>query len=506
MLRYGVDGNGRLMRPGEVYEYVGKQLRRYSVRPLALEVFNELRALEMAEKPGIAAVRAAPWLSFLILKMALQDQKVPLVGPAMPKSLLDRMRQQMWTANDLDTRSVPPVALVRSFLHTQVLFQQPASWDFIRWPALFELVPAGSTLRRHFQGVFGMPPESVMDLALVLYAELHAYKGRLPLKVLESVRAGYGAAVDQLLALVARDLAGLRRELLQNGVPARRGREELLEFPFVEEFPLIWLEDRVLAWWHPVIFAHGIDNLVHRRLSALGQEYTDPFSKVFDQYVQELAVETGRSPMLEAEYKSHMNAEASAVEAIIRADAANVLIEAKLGINPQIMMVSDHPELLFQRVRQLRDAVYQGSAVAAELVDPGGRFYDPARVENFLLVVTSRELNISNGEMLQQLFPHRALTRPSLAGEHALPLRNILFMSIKEFERFVGAVRLGQIEPGSFLRKVVADNAAPGGGRLHFSEHFNGIVARFERPARMRDAVEKAQARLVAALGPGASA
>jgi len=490
----------------EVHQSIINRLRRYSgtsVADLALQMVWNPPAGDVEE------LKSAPWLTLLLVKWAVQDNRVNLrIGPPIPSTVFDRLRQELWELQGPSHGEKPNVWLMLRYLvHVQVEFQRRESWGFLRWPALYARLDPGSINRRQFRQVMGLEPDAFLDLAYALYAAVLAREMPLVPDYLSTFRPMHGAAVDRMYELFVRDLPSLRQDLQAEDAQRIRGKQELFEFPYLRRFPFLRLRDGRLHCWHSLVFARGLEDAVHLRLSSLGADYVNEFSSVYERYVTELATSSGMPLLGEATYKAQVSEQAPAVEAVLEGEDCNILIEAKMSLFADDVLLQDDETAIYNKTKPVRKAVKQGWQVGALLRDPargfGTRFQTS---QDLLLVVTSRELNLGSGEGLQRLYAPGVFDYPDEEAKRRLPLSNVFILSVEDFERTMGCVAAGEINLSAVLKEAVVANQRGDTARMFFSDFIGKYTKRWSIPAVMQDARRASEARIVAALGgpPGA--
>lgn len=487
----------------EEHKSILNKLRRYRATSI---VEMALHMLWNPPAGRLEALQTMPWLTLLLLKWALQDNGVCLrVGPPISEQDLDRLRQQLWNLHGtgVDRQDGTNVWLMlRTILHVQFEFQRSETWGFLRWPALYGRLDPDSVNRRQFREVIGMEPHAFMDLAYALYAAVLECKMPLESDWLNPFRTKYGKNVDRMYELFVRDLPSLRTELQRDAAQKIRGKQELYEFPYLRRFPFLRLRDGRLHCWHPLVFARGLEDAVHLRLSGLGKNYVDPFSRVFEQYVIELVTESGLPSLNEAEYKSQAGHEAPAVEAIIEGDACNIFVEAKMSLFADDVLLQDSEKAIYQKTKRLRDAIKQGWKVSALIRDPINGFGQRFNADqDFLLIVTSRELLIGSGEALKRLYAAETLNYPDNDAEQHLPLSNVFVVSIDDFEATMGCVATGKIDLSVLLKDAVQANQDGLTARMLFSDFIGKYTDHRPLSTLINDAKRGAEERVFATLG-----
>lgn len=484
----------------DVYRTILNRLRRYSGTSIA---DLALRILWNPPKGIGGEVRAAPWLTLLLVKWAMQDRLVGLrVGPPIPPAEFDQLRQELWELqSELLVRQPNVWLMIRNLLHVQSEFQRQETLGFMRWPALYARLKPDTKNRRQFREMMGLEPEAFLDLASGLFGAISSRPMPLGPDYLASLRPVYGSDVDQIYRLFVRDLPGLRHELQAKEAQDIRGKQELFEFPYLRRFPILRLRDGRLYCWHRLVFARGIEDAVHLRLSALREHYVNEFSRVFEQYVTELAIEC-RQPMIdEAAYKDQVGWHASAVEVILEGEDCNIFVEAKMSLFADDVLLQDSERAIYEKTKRVRGAIKQGWKVGELIREPesgfGTRFQSK---QDFLLVVTSRELNLGNGERLKQLYPQGEFDYPDAGAEERMPLSNVFILSIEDFERTMGCVAAGEINLSSVLKEAVAANMSGETARMFFSDFLGKYTERWFTPALLKDAQKATEDRIKTAL------
>lgn len=485
----------------EVHKSILNQLRRYSATSIA---DLALKILWNPPTGSAEEVRSAPWLTLLLVKWSMQDNLVHLRhGPPIPPAVFDSLRQKLWEhqgpGND---EKLNIWAMLRYLIHVQVEFQRKESWGFLRWPALYARLDQGSTNRKQFREVMGLEPEAFIDLAYGMYAVVMARKMPLGQDFLSPFRSTYGKDVDRVYELFVRDLTGLRQDLQSEAAQRIRGKQELFEFPYLRRFPFLRLHDGRLHCWHSLVFARGLEDAVHLRLSCLGADYVNEFSRVYERYVTELATGCGLPVFKEVDYKTHVGGHAPAVEVIFEGDNCNILVEAKMSLFADDVLLQDSETAIHQKTKRVRDAIKQGWRVGELIRNPASKFGARFQKEqDFLFVITSRELNLGTGERMRLLYPPGKFDYPDADAQKRLPLSNVFILSIEDFERTMGCVTAGEINLSAVLKDAVAANQHGETARIFFSDFIGKFTKRWAMPAVIQDAQRSAKHRIAATFG-----
>lgn len=504
---------------------IRRRLRPYSVTSV---IDACMSILDHWRGKGMEELRSAPWLTLLIVKLALEDDALSLnVGARCPVDLVETLRSELWSLPaDENVGAEPTVFLMfRSLVHTQFLLQQPVSSSFIRWPALISRLPQEHDLRIQFKRVFGYEPDTYIGLAYAAFAAVNEGATYISPVFFEPLRPFYGNAIDQFLEKFAQNLSSLR-SALRSELHARifessngqrrlkadanhRSSSEKIEFPWLSRFPFLRHQSGRLAVWHPLVFARGMEDAVHQSLSDGKQAYTDPFSRVFEAYVLELLQDCGL-PFYGEEQLKYGDPSRPAVEALITLNGCNVFIESKMSLFPDQVLISDRGPLVFSKLRRVREGMAQGWRMG-ELLRDGtvniGNAHEA--VEDYLIIVTSRQLNLCSGEHFVQMFgadvasrinPESKFFGASQTQLNRLPLKNIFILSIEEFEHLCGAVADGQVNLGELLGVASKENADPQTSSLHFDQILRSRVKHWTPSKLIQNAKRKIEGQLQIAL------
>ena len=64
----------------------------------------------------------------------------------------------------------------------------------------------------------------------------------------------------------------------------RKVASEFFEFPVLTRYPF-FQNGSTMICWHPAVYYRGLESFVHSVLSEEGQQYIQPFSRLFEQHV-----------------------------------------------------------------------------------------------------------------------------------------------------------------------------------------------------------------------------
>ena len=489
----------------ELHQQILKVLRRYSANSV-VEAAMELLSLEYPTK--IEGLKILPWSILLLVKWALRDEQVRVrIGHKITPQEFDELRNgvQELLGKDFLAKPQPAPLMLRSHF-PQFEFQRPEGWGFLRWPALIARQGANHPSRRQFVQMLGLSPENFIDLTFCLMTAVLEGRTHVPRNFFQSVHSTYGQSIDAFWGVVARDLPAIRHALQEDekSTPTPL-RQELYEFPQLKKYPFFKTRKGDFRPWHRMVTARGLEEIIHIRLSRLGRDYTEPFSRLFEQYVTELAQEMSSDCVTETEYEMLAGSCAPKVEAILPFGDCIVFVEAKMALFGDDVLLTDNELQAFQKTKRVRDGIKQAWKVGKAIRSPQSVLPQCSKAkQDFLLVITSRELGLGSGEQQRRLYPPGKLDYPDDEARQNLPLENVFSMSIQEFERLSSAVTRGDFQLPDLLQDAVQKNRDPGTSAILFDQFMGPHVKNWGLPSLLMKARKASQQRLAIAFGENA--
>lgn len=408
--------------------------------------------------------------------------------------------------------------MIRSVIQPQLLFQQPFTLDFLRWPALIARLPEDDPCRALFVERFGLQPKLFNLVSYAMHAPVLNNELRFGPSYFSPLRGALGDSAERFLAEFSRDAPSLREELQRQRRDSlavgllKRPHHELNEPPWLMKYPMLRAGNGDLIVWHQAVFARGMNEGVHWRLSERGGEYASLFGRVFETYVVELLDEAGIKYLSEADYKKALGPDKNSMEAIVTQADVNVFVEAKLTVYNSDMAQHTHAPVVWKALKRVRDAMNQAWKVSERLRQPGLPDWDCTRPkEDILVIVTSQPAFCATGEHFRRLFKHdvfapeklaeRKQNTPSTGQLATLPLENIVVASIAEWEHLTGCVGRGEIDLVQFLREAIEVNKNPVESVMFIDQLLGGRTTSWPRPKLIQAASDDVEVALVLALG-----
>ncbi len=494
----------------ELHRKVMAQLRKYSAHSVVETV---LSLLAEPAKDRMEELERLPWLSFLVVKWALQDKRVHLTfAPrqlAYSREAHGRILQELWNfraPEDDSDRSRNAWQLIRSAFHAQQLFQKEQDFGFLRWPALIQGLAHDHPCRRMFREATSLEPDDFNDLAMVMLTFTTRPGATIHPRNLAAVKEGYGERLAKFLELFSRDLQGLRSALLLPDASKLVGESELREFPYLQRFPLYRSDQGILRCWHPKVFSRGIETTPHLLMMEQPQAYSDAYSKVFEKHVTALTTRACSQALVETDYKAALNGnmaqQGKALEVIVPFRGCNVFVEAKMSTFPDAVLLEESEEHRARRLKRVLEAVEQGYSVSADLRCVASPFAEQLGNADcdFLIVVVSRDLLLGGGVGLQRILPSRVLSASDDGVRQRMPLHHIFIVDLADFENVMECVYQGWVDLPELLARAAQNNLGGPDSRLTLFEHIKLSDGQQLRPALRHEESERVMERLRCAL------
>lgn len=478
--------------------FLVRQLEQFSISSV---VDSAIKSLHEGAPRTLENLQSMPWISLLLVQLAMRNPACRLYGGGdISSRQFHEYRQRLWDLIGITGLKGPNLAAsLRSYVPVQLEFQVTRRFARLRWPMLIARLDGGHPGRQLFEQEIGLPPIQFLDALLLVHIPIIGRTPIIPRSWVEGFQGSYRNAILRILDLVSSDFLGLRGALIRGNSEYVPAIWELTQFPFALRKPLLKSADRNWIVWHPTMFDRGIEELVHHVLTPQGDAYLETYTRLFEDYVVELAKETWPDLVDEPAWKKKMGHQASSVEAIIPAATTNIFVEAKMAFFHDAVLLDDDPHRLASRLERVTDALYQARKVSQRLRTEAYKYPRRAAAnEEFLLIVTSRELYVGGGLRLRDLLPPGHLDFDDLAVEERMPLENVFIVSIDDFESLQASAALGRLDLPSFLRQAAEKNRNPFTASLFLEQHLRSAIPgnTLPVPRAVREATEASLARI----------
>lgn len=457
----------------EAYKSWRNIARKYTFSSLFEFTLNALQIDHRQE--DIMSLQERPWNLLLLMKWICQDHTMHDSRNAASAEDFHSLRQRLWEMPaivDIGLRNTLTFRLfIRRIIYQQLMFQRRWSIGFLREAALIDSQPTNNPLRTRFERRAGYSLAQFSDLSLALLTEINQ-RGvvHVGMEWFTPIRRAYSAEVVhnfiKSLALSATEMISFFRSL--QGAD-RKTASEFFEFTPLARFPLIRTTSGVSAI-NSMVLTRGLEQFVHSVLSTDGEAFIQPYSKIFERHVIQQSRDPRATSFSEDEIIGWLRQGTKVSDCLMAYGACNVIVESKSGIFGEDIMTVGHTSIFEQKTRGISSAVRQAQeminsiysgTVAPNIVRNAN--------DNYLVIVTNRELGIGTGRMLAAMYPEGRLDSAVPGSDH-LPLDRIFIASIDDFEALMSAARCGLDLP-AFFAACIERNSDPQSSLFFISQH-----------------------------------
>lgn len=470
--------------------------QRIGPRPSAYEAFKtlrnrirKLRALEVIRHcldtlnhphaSDLERVRHyRPWEILLLLKWTLLhgEFRDVFTRPMRPQEFdhLVNLTAEVFNCGRLPSEYNALPLFMRNMAYQQFWLQADfQGGGLARQSVIFGGLPENHGLRKAFRENVGLDIPDFVEMSVMLIPKLQDSSPVFNRKWFSSVAQQLApGAVDAFLNALSVDIAGaitLAAEKRATDI-----NWELYErTPFQARPVLKWGADYIPM--SKVLLSRTLELFIYRFLRNRDPEqFMQTFGSLFERYVLRLLTYAGTPYWTEAQLKGVCPGR-KVVDALIRDEDDNVLVDAK-GIEfPEIGMITHLPEVVRDRAKpsvlKAIDQAYSTIAGLARVQEEGKPRLGPGK--NYLFVVTMMDTFLGNGGDFLKIVGEEELTKIQHrhGGVALVPADQMYFVAVQDVEVLCKLVRDGATSFRVALRKAQHDDAAVLTKKFIFHQH-----------------------------------
>jgi len=479
------------------YIRVSETIRKYDT--LALVEFC-LAYLHAPVKDQFQYLQRLPWLVLLLLKWTFLEKRAFKRGKKIP-SLADfnDLLQLMHDFGKKDISRLPDQyenirLFFRAMAYQQFIFQQPIRLTSIaRQKFYFGSISPDHYIRKTFLSLVGIDIPVFLDLSQALFIKFFDEKDRrVSIDWFASIRGAFSdKEVALFLGAISKSVNEMRSALnardkdnFDLGRPVRSPAEYWEQTPLVK-FPLIKTgKSYVCVDYH--VLSRCLEGYVYSRLRENDAKvFMANFGPLFENYVERTIISTGLNFVSEFDIKNWYGHGSTTVDFVLEDADANIFIDAKgVEMSYQGKSTPDSEEL----------AKWLETSALKAIKQAHGLIQNIARVEvdqrltlkkrNYLIAVTYSELYVGGGRTLAEAVGEARLgiLTAAVAPENRIPLENMFFMTIKEFDLLAEAVRKKEISLSEMLDYAVKAGEDPKTEKFEFLQHMYSAKIKITEP------------------------
>jgi hypothetical protein len=479
------------------FKPIRNKFRKYDSQDLILRILDYANRGE----DSFENCRHKPWALLLLVKWILiDDQFFYNTGvKASDRVLLEIMQ----AVCDLESKNRMPdefdtyLHFFRKYAHQQFIYQQSLSLqEFSRQFILFGDIEPNHKLRKLFLEKNNIDINDFLKISLATISKFINSKDlNIDLGWYASLSKEKKEQLKPFFEAVSTTLPNLRKILLTSEKKNRESAEYYEQTPFISN-PFLLINE---SYWipHRHILFRSIENFIYRSLSSDSlEDFNSLFTKKFEQHTENI-IKSLNLPFINEKSinKAKIKGKISDFIVIDNISKTNILIEAKCVSATNNLMINDNRVQLLQATKaNILKAIEQCCDMGSWLNTPEGK-KEPIidSIENFALIITYGELHILSGKMFSTLSGEKITNQIVENYAPTIPLENIFFISIGEFEHLVKAHIDGKSRIGDTLTRIRDSEkvAPPGGKRMAFGQYLSDfdfsignhqiIIERFEK-------------------------
>ena len=489
---------GREVEFNEGFREIQGLIRRYHPVSILKEALVYLYA---PAKSKFDRTSRQPWLIMLLIKWAFLDvlSKKPMGRPSITQGQLQGLLQKVLDLTDSDRMPNEYEDLrlfFRALAYQQFFYQADGKLvDIARQETIFAKVPENHYFKTKFLKGVGLSIESFLRLSFALLASVGKQGMVLSREQLFALCPPFSPIeVDAFLRAVSVEVNDLNQTLTATDVDGRGPGEFLQQTPFLR-FPLVKVGNQ---YWcvSPHVLSRSLGHFVYDYLKRDDvNSFNAPFGKAFESYVGKW-LRKSKLPMVdENELMRGLSGQGGVVDFLVADGDSNVLIDAKgVEMAQRGMAALRKGDVRRATETSLLKAFKQGHEVVSRL--PSVNSKNPVisqRSKNYLLAVTYKELYIGNGRTLAGVVGNAELDkiRANYALEHQIPIENIYFLTIHEFEELMDMVGCGKVGFVEFLERAKLADSSPDTQKFTFEMHLDELARHVGRSVPLIDVLKE---------------
>lgn len=477
----------------DAYKRIRNKFRNYD----SLHLING--CIQYLHKPSatkLEQLQKHPWLVLLLIKWILLDEQSFRPGKKLPTSseLIKILQsvQDLGSVIRLPTQFDHYRLFFRSIAFQQFLYQRNFSLNHLtRQIALFSNLPDNHLIKVQFKSITGIDVNRFLELSLALLTRFFDQKHH-------SVSADWFSSISKeyppeevhcFLFSLSKSLEEIRHTLTTRDNKRRPASEYYEQTPFIE-FPLIQSNSEFVCV-DLNILCRCLEHFVYDKLRAWNSEkFMSKFGRMFEAYIERAIQHTGLPYCNEKEIQKILGSPGNLIDFIVSDTDANVFIDAKAVEMSYLGKVSHLADVVRGKTENsILKAIAQAHSVLARMHDMKvNNDCLKNRNSNYLIVVTYKELYVGNGRSFYEAIGKNKIDEiyAQHSGKPAIPLENMYFFSVEEFDIFAEAIHNKQIGLVEGIEKAKADDTTPVTMKFEFSQHISSWGLRIKEPEYLR--------------------
>ncbi|MGZ9712001.1 GapS1 family protein [Glaciimonas sp. GNP009] len=473
------------------YKEIRNNLRKLDPSSVVIECLKYLQHPTVNE---MKQLEKHPWLVLLLIKWSLIDSQSQETGrnPATSSDIQKLLKKiyglAKFTRYPSDFEHL--TLFMRAISFQQFFYQRDFNYsDLIRQFFLFADLPDDHFFKKTFCDLTGVRIEVFLELLVCMTVQfVDSNSNAISANYFTKLQTKYSAVeIVSFLKSFTKSFDKIKTILQSLGNGLRTAEEYYEQTPFLA-FPLILVRDNYVCVERHVLF-RCIEHFVYDKLRLWdAQKFMNEFGLIFERYVEMVIKNTELPYINETQIKQVTKTTGKLVDFIISDGEHNIFVDAKaveMAYQAKVAHLSDAAR---ERTAFILKAIEQAQDIASRLhISNVDHPLLTTKQKNFLVVVTYKALNLSNGEAYYEGVAKAAIDEiyAKYTVAPVIPLENIYFFSIDEFELLSEAVCAKKIGFAEALENAKAADSDVHTKKFDFSLHLSSWKFEKARPTYM---------------------
>ncbi|MBC2606091.1 GapS1 family protein [Pelagicoccus albus] len=476
------------------YKPIRNKLRKLNPHSILKLVADKLFEVE---NRGIEVMRHfQPWNMLLLLRWSIQE--IDTVAHRRPDATQNDFHQLLNQIHEMDALSLPDdyehvILFLRTLSYQQFALQRgPDGSAIARMNLLFGGLKNGHEYQTQFKKQTGI---SILDCLDLCYATATIFIARTPSRTIQPqlyrlIKDSLPpSAIEDFLVLISTTPTEVQSRLANDPDFKNQtiAEQSILPSPFLDT-PIIRVGQSKYRVLSPRLVLRRIESVIYRTLKTGNPSFGVKFGRIFEAYVHDCLRSAEVDCLSENQLNRTFGGEGKCVDFLIREDECNILIDAK-GVEANLpARIARSTSYLISKLRtSVQKGIEQGmeTQIRALSSDSLKREIRINPCEPFLLIVTYDHLHLGSSYDLESILGDSMLSklREKYGDPLPVPLGNIFFASIEEFEDLLSAIRTKEISSfGGFFRYAREQDLDPRTRKMDLYLH---LAERIKNPERL---------------------
>ncbi|MBN1967931.1 MAG: hypothetical protein JW870_01050 [Candidatus Delongbacteria bacterium] len=464
-----------------------KKIRNYYRKFNPYSIFNNcLLYLYSPVATEIDQLKKRPWELFLLIKWIYSDPQVSQQNKNIDFASFEKLRIMMY--------DIPIyIAQIEDYFHLDLFFRNLAYQQFVyqndidlaqilRQKIFINFLQNNHPIITEFEKKIGIRINDFSELSVILMSQIRIDgKHTVPETYFNQLIELYDKKkIKSFWSSISVSLNELKGHLQKYSNQSKRKSSEFYELsPFVN-FPLIKYNNSYICV-NPHLLFRCLETFVYDKLRSIdSSKFTTDFGRVFEKYLEKTISYSGVSYLTEHQLIKKLKIQGKVIDFLILEDKANIFIDAKaieMSYNgkysyDKIYIERSSKDKIIKAIEQAVDTNYAISKQKSAQIN--------SKENNYLLIVTYKQLFLGNGLKYYNNVDNKKIDKiySNYNSNTIIPLKNIYFITISEFDRLFEYVKLNNKNIGSLLDIFIKDDLEQKSTKFHFSQHLNSLNIR----------------------------